>query len=167
MKVKLSLIKTIRSERFWRMEGYNMEGENKEREFVVRDRRTSSSETSKDSSGPKANGTEKGPSSAERTSEDTHEQERTGPFPELDFSSFILSLATTAQVSLGIMPNPQTNQPAQNLPVAKQMIDMLGMLKDKTKGNLTEDEQELLDSALFNLRMLYVRAAEGKKTENK
>jgi hypothetical protein len=70
-------------------------------------------------------------------------------------------------VSLGNIPDPQTNQPTQNLPVAKQMIDMLGMLKDKTKGNLTEDEQGLLDSVLFNLRMQYVRAAEGKKTEDK
>jgi hypothetical protein len=78
-----------------------------------------------------------------------------------------MSLATTAQVSLGNIPNPQTNQPAQNLPVAKQMIDILGMLKGKTKGNLTEDEQLLLDSALFNLRMQYVRAAEGKKAEDK
>jgi hypothetical protein len=144
-----------------------MEGEKKEKEFVVRDRRISSSETSGDSSEPKAKQSEKGPSNAERATESSTEQKRTGPFPELDFSSFIMSLATTAQVSLGNIPNPQTNQPAQNLPVAKQMIDILGMLKGKTKGNLTEDEQLLLDSALFNLRMQYVRAAEGKKAEDK
>jgi hypothetical protein len=144
-----------------------MEGEKKEQEFVVRDRRISSSGTSDDSSEPKAKQSEKGPSNAERATEGSTEQKRTGPLPELDFPSFILSLATTAQVSLGNIPDPQTNQPTQNLPVAKQMIDMLGMLKDKTKGNLTEDEQGLLDSVLFNLRMQYVRAAEGKKTEDK
>jgi hypothetical protein len=144
-----------------------MEGENKEREFVVRDRRISSSETSGASSEPGSKQPEKGPAGTEHTAQGPTEQGRTGPFPELDFSSFILSIATTAQVSLGNIPNPQTDQPGQNLPVAKQMIDMLGMLKDKTKGNLTEDEQGLLDSALFNLRMQYVRSAGSKKTEEK
>jgi hypothetical protein len=144
-----------------------MEGENKEKEFVIRDRRTASSETSGDSSEPKARQSEKGPQVTENTTGNPTEQESAGHLPELDFSSFILSLATTAQMGLGNMPNPQTNQSAQNLPVAKQMIDMLGLLKDKTKGNLTEDEQGLLDSILFNLRMQYVRTAEGKIPEEK
>ena len=145
-----------------------MEGENKEKEFVIRDRRMSSSETGGDSSQPGAKQPEQGPSNTEHATAGSTEQGRTGPYPELDFSSFILSLAATAQVGLGNIPNPQTNEPAQNLLVAKQMIDMLGMLKDKTKGNLTDDEQGLLDSVLFNLRMQYVRTSEGeKKTEDK
>ncbi len=139
--------------------------ENKGNEFVVRDRRMSSSETPGDTTESRAKQPKKGPSSTEHAEESS--ERGTGPLPELDFSSFILSLATTAQVSLGNIPNPQTDQPSQNLPVAKQMIDMLGMLKDKTRGNLTQDEQGLLDSVLFNLRMQYVRTAEGKKTEDK
>ena len=144
-----------------------MEGENKEKDFVIRDRRMYSSEAGGGSSEPKDKQPEKGPSGTENVAGGPTEQAGTGSYPELDFSSFILSLATTAQVSLGNIPNPETNEPAQNLPVAKQMIDILGMLKDKTKGNLTDDEQGLLDSVLFNLRMQYVRTAGSNKTEDK
>jgi hypothetical protein len=83
--------------------------------------------------------------------------------PEPDFSSFIFSIATTAHMSLGGMQNPETGKAEQNLPAAKQMIDILGIMKEKTKGNLTKDEETLLESALYNLRMQYVRAMEGKK----
>jgi hypothetical protein len=145
------------------MEGTPMEEEKKGKEFIVRDRRISSSETSGDSSEPAAEQSQKEPSNAERAAGSSSEQKKTEPFPELDFSAFILTLATTAQVGLGSIPNPQTRQSEQNLPAAKQLIDILGLLKDKTKGNLSPDEQALLDSALFNLRMQYVRAMEGKK----
>ncbi len=138
-----------------------MEGENREKEFTVHDRRIFSSETSGDSSEPRAEQSER--SDTDRTEESSPDQTRTEPFPELDFSAFILSLATSAQVGLGAVPNPQTSQSEQNLPVAKQMIDLLGLLKDKTKGNLSPDEQALLDTALFNLRMQYVKALKGKK----
>jgi hypothetical protein len=132
-------------------------------DFIVRDRRTSSSETSGDSTVPSAEQSEQEPSNAEHDTGSSSEQKRAEPFPQLDFSAFILTLATTAQVGLGSMPNPQTHQTEVNLPAAKQVIDILGLLKDKTTGNLSQDEQALLDSALFNLRMLYIRAMEGKK----
>jgi len=64
---------------------------------------------------------------------------------------------------MGNMPNPQTNKPEQNLPAAQQMINMLGMLKERTRGNLTPEEQALLDNVLFSLRMQYVKVIEGKK----
>jgi hypothetical protein len=99
----------------------------------------------------------------ERATGTSAEQKRTELLPDLDYSAFILTLATTAQIGLGFMPNPQTNQSERNLAAAKQLIDILGLLKDKTKGNLSQDEQELLDSVLSNLRMQYVRAMEGKK----
>ena len=137
--------------------------EKKKNEFIVRDRRISSSEASGDSSEPLTEQSGQEPSNAERAAGISSEQKRTEPFPELDFSAFILTLATTAQVGLGSMPNPQTHQSEQNLPTAKQLIDIIGLLKDKTKGNLNQDEQALLDSALSNLRMQYVRAMEGKK----
>lgn len=103
----------------------------------------------------------------ERATGTSAEQKRTEPLPELDLSAFILALATIALVGLGFMPNPQTNQSERNLPAAKQLIDILGLLKDKTKGNLSQDEQELLDSVLSNLRMQYVRAMEGKKIKRR
>jgi hypothetical protein len=143
--------------------------EKKGNDFIVRDRRTSSSEADSETTDQAASaaGVKKEAPAAEGARESAQEniadQKKEGPLPELDFSSFILSLATTIQVSLGGIPNPQTNLIAQNLPAAKQMIDIIGMIKDKTKGNLTHEEQALIDSILFNLRMQYVRALEGEK----
>jgi hypothetical protein len=68
---------------------------------------------------------------------------------------------------LGSIPNPQTNLTVQSLPTAKEMIDILGILKEKTKGNLTTEEQALFDSILFNIRMQYVRAIDDRKKEDK
>lgn len=98
----------------------------KKNEFIVRDRRISSSEASGDSSEPSAEHPKQEPSNAERAMGSSSEQIKTEPFPELNFSAFILTLATTAQVGLGSIPNPQTHQSEQNLPTAKQIIDILG-----------------------------------------
>ncbi len=80
------------------------------------------------------------------------------PLPEINFNSLILSLSTSALIQLGEIQDPQSNQPAKNLSLAKQTIDLIGMLKEKTKGNLTPDEERLLDSVLYDLRMRFVRA---------
>ena len=76
--------------------------------------------------------------------------------PPLDFSTFCISLGTSAMVNLGSIPNPETQQSDQNLPLAKQSIDILAILKEKTKGNLSPEESRLLDNLLFDLRMSYV-----------
>jgi hypothetical protein len=81
----------------------------------------------------------------------------------MDFSTFVISLASTAQMSLGAVPHPETNQSSVNLPAAKQMIDILALMQEKTKGNLSEQESSLLEQVLFNLRIHYVRTAEGQK----
>lgn len=94
-------------------------------------------------------------------SDESIQQQDAGPV-ELDFSTFVISLATSAQVGLGAVPHPETNQAIQNFPAAKQMIDILALLKEKTRGNLTEDESSLLDQVLHNLRIHYVRAMEGQ-----
>lgn len=134
-----------------------------EKEFTVRDRRTASAEeaTPEQKEQPK----QQAETSEQKPAESTQPQEpkSAGPMPEPDFASFILSIATTAQMSLGGIQHPETGKAEQNLPVAKQMIDILGIMKEKTKGNLTKDEEMLLESALYNLRMQYVRAMEGKK----
>ena len=71
----------------------------------------------------------------------------------MDFASFLLSLATTGMVHLGEIPDPGTGQTSENPDAAKQMIDILSVLKLKTNGNLSADEARLLDSLLYELRM--------------
>jgi hypothetical protein len=77
--------------------------------------------------------------------------------PEVDFSTLIFSLSTQAVIQLGEVEDPITKKREQNLPQAKQMIDILGVLKEKTKGNLTPEEQSMLDNLLYDLRMRYVK----------
>lgn len=78
------------------------------------------------------------------------------PLPTIDFATFILSLSHSALMHLGEAPHPDTNRVEANLPLAKQNIDLLGLLEEKTKGNLTGDEERLLAQVLFDLRMRYV-----------
>ncbi len=77
--------------------------------------------------------------------------------PQINFSTFILSLNSSALVQLGLIEDPVTGETDKNLPLAKQTIDILGMLDEKTKGNLTVDESMMLKNMLYDLRMLYVR----------
>ena len=79
------------------------------------------------------------------------------PFPEINFPTFIFSLNSSALLNLGVIEDPGTGEKAKNLPLAKQTIDILGILEEKTKGNLTEDEAGMLKNFLFELRMLYVK----------
>ena len=84
--------------------------------------------------------------------------------PSIDFATFILSLSHSALMHLGEAPDPETNAVQANLPLAKQDIDLLGLLDEKTKGNLTGDEERLLAQVLFDLRMRYVeRTKSGAK----
>ncbi len=77
--------------------------------------------------------------------------------PAIDFSTFVISLNSSALVQLGILEEPGTGRKAKNLPLAKQTIDILAMLEEKTKGNLSRDEENILKSLLYDLRMLYVK----------
>ncbi len=78
------------------------------------------------------------------------------PLPEVNFSTFILSLSTSALMHLGELPNPETNQLEKNLPLAKQTIDLIDMLKKKTGGNLDQDEEQLITNLLYDLKLKYV-----------
>jgi hypothetical protein len=75
--------------------------------------------------------------------------------PKIDFSTFVLSLIGSAYVHLGDAPTPE-GQAERNIELAKQDIDLLGILQEKTKGNLTGEEERLLDQALYDLRMRFV-----------
>lgn len=85
------------------------------------------------------------------------EPESSFQMPEINFSTFIFSLNSSALVHLGAIENPTTGQQQNNLPLAKQTIDILGVLEEKTNGNLTEEEAQLLKSILHELRLLYVK----------
>jgi hypothetical protein len=84
------------------------------------------------------------------------------PMPEMSFSTFVISLTTQALMHLGEIADPQSPQIARDLPAAKQMIDLLGILNDKTKGNLDPAEAQLLGDMLYDLRMRYVEVARGR-----
>ena len=77
--------------------------------------------------------------------------------PEIDFSTFIMSLNASALVHLGVIDDPMTGKKVKNLPLGKQTVDMLRMLQEKTKGNLTEEEGKLLQGILYDLKIAYVR----------
>lgn len=79
----------------------------------------------------------------------------------IDFSTFVLSLASSAQVHLGALPNPVTGKSERDLELAKQTIDILGMLEGKTKGNLSAEEEQLLSSLLYDLRVMFVEIQRG------
>ncbi len=79
------------------------------------------------------------------------------PLPEVTFSTFVLSIASSALVSLGEVPDPQTGKTNPDIMAAKHTIDVMGMLKEKTAGNLSPEEDRLLDDILYELRMKYVK----------
>ncbi len=81
---------------------------------------------------------------------------------QLTFSTFILSLSTSVLVNLGELPDPLKNEKDVNLPLAHQTISLIEMLMEKTKGNLSGEEEKLINSILYDLRMKYVE--EAKKT---
>ncbi len=78
---------------------------------------------------------------------------------QLTFSTFMLSLSTSVLVSLGELPDPSVNEKKINLPLAKQTIDLIEILIEKTKGNLTEEEERLIGNMLYDLRMKYIESA--------
>lgn len=135
-----------------------MESGEDKKGFTIRDKRasTQADETGKGEA-PKAEAA----SSQEGRKAEEEKRERTPELPEINFSSFILSLSTSVLVHLGEVPDPMTQKPDRHLPLAKQTIDLLGMLKEKTQGNLTADEEKLIDHLLADLRWRYIREAKG------
>ncbi len=79
------------------------------------------------------------------------------PLPEINFSTFIFSLNASALVHLGAIEDPASGQNVKNLPLAKQTIDILNMLEEKTRGNLNKDEENIMRNILYDLRIAYVK----------
>jgi hypothetical protein len=81
------------------------------------------------------------------------------PLPGIDFSSLVLSFSSSAMMHLGLLADPVTQKTEKNLALAKQTIDIIAMLQEKTRGNLSKDEEKFLESILFDLRMNYVEVS--------
>ncbi len=111
--------------------------------FRVRDLRGQEKEEKKDE-----------PKPSPPAPEETHAHE--GP---ITFSTFVLSMCTSTLIHLGLVENPTTKKKEKNLPLAKEEIDIIGMLAEKTKGNLDKNEQQLMDQALYDLRVAFVQAS--------
>ena len=148
--------------------------ENKEPAFKVQDRRRFSSEgeTKADSEEspervdmPPPSGTAQSPKPEQATSPRASQTSgarssgATAPAPELTFAAFVWSLSEQALAALGEIPDPATGQVSHDLIMAQQMIDIIIMLRDKTRGNLDQDEQTLVQEILSTLQMKYVELA--------
>ena len=80
------------------------------------------------------------------------------------FTGFILSLATTAAVHFGDIADPATGERVEpNLEAASQMIELIALMQEKTKGNLSDNEARLVDDLLYELRMRFVQAQQGER----
>ena len=80
------------------------------------------------------------------------------PEAPITFSTFLIGLASSALIHLGEAPNPETGRAERDLVLARQSLDLLGMLHDKTRGNLSEEEARLFHNILTDLRLRYVEA---------
>ncbi len=98
-------------------------------------------------------------SAAQESQEATtaEEGEPDTPLPEINFSTFIFSLNASALVHLGAIEDPALGQKVKNLSLAKQTIDILNMLEEKTQGNLNKDEENIMRNILYDLRIAYVK----------
>ncbi len=84
---------------------------------------------------------------------------KTGSEPPISFATFLISLASSVVIHLGEAPSPDSGKVEKNLPLAKQTIDLLSILQDRTRGNLSSEEQQLLQSLLYDLRVRFVQAS--------
>ncbi|MCG6892787.1 MAG: DUF1844 domain-containing protein [Desulfobacteraceae bacterium] len=129
--------------------------------FQVRDRRISAQEEDSERDEEPSQGqdvsTEQSKSAAAAADAAARDDSGGTHLPKIDFATFIFSLNSSALVHMGLLEEPTTKTQMQNLPLAKQTIDILAMLEAKTRGNLTEDEERMLKNILYDLRILYVK----------
>ncbi len=122
--------------------------------FIIKDRR------SLDEKGElKEKGSEEVKKEEETKGQASKEETQKPPLPEVNFTALIFSLSSSALFHFGEIPDPNTGEKKQDLPLAKHAIDTISMLQEKTQGNLTEEEQKFLDSILTDLKWRFVKAA--------
>ena len=150
-----------------------MDENQEEKGFTVRDRRAFSTDAEPESAKEKSEKTQERPAdkpeeapkeetvskTEAREPEDSTTDARFA-LPKATFSDYLVSFFFTQTLMfLGEVPHPDTQRTEKNLPMAKYLIDVLAILKEKTKGNLTDGEQKQLDTFLTELRMLFVKAS--------
>jgi len=97
----------------------------------------------------------------EKQSSQKPKQEQLPPLPKATFESLVGMYSTQAMVALGVIPNPISGEAEPQLELAMHFIDLLGVVEEKTKGNLTNDEENLLSTTLHQLRMGFVEISKG------
>lgn len=137
--------------------------EKEDKGFVVKDRRKVSLEDAGPEEAADAGSggavKEETGQAKEETAEQTRgrEEQTYRPLPQVSLSTFVFSLSSSALVHLGEIPDPEAERVEVDLPMAKQIIDTLGMLQEKTRGNLDAQEDKLLKTVLYDLRLRYVQ----------
>ncbi|CAB1064697.1 hypothetical protein D1BOALGB6SA_9493 [Olavius sp. associated proteobacterium Delta 1] len=132
------------------------------KDFVVKDRRIFSEDSREDEAQDKEPSAESSPEVEAHASSSAGEAQATEaqqepPLPEINFSTFVVSLNASALLHLGAIEDPTTGQTNKNLSMAKQTIDILNLLEEKTVGNLSTEETNLLKNILYDLRIIYVK----------
>ena len=139
-------------------EGKQAEGKG----FTVQDRRRFSPDTGEvRKEAPEESEAARGAEQKTQSAGGSHDAKEEA-LPEINFSTFVISLSTQALMHLGEIANPISEKVEIDVPVAKQMIDILAMLKDKSRGNLSASEDRLMEDILFDLRMKYVEAVKKR-----
>lgn len=87
-----------------------------------------------------------------------------GRMPEASFQTLVSTLTTQALFALGAIPDPRTGQRVAHLDLARHQIDLLSVLEEKTKNNLTEEEQKMLSTTLYELRNTYIQVANSARS---
>ena len=131
----------------------------KQKDFKVEDRRTS---VGADEEKAKTPGPGDEPAGAEKSDQEEKRSDETGDTLKVDFSTFIFSLFSSALIQLGDMADPVSGTMDQNLTAAKQTIDIIDILKEKTDGNLSEEESKLLENASAELKWKYLDTVKKK-----
>lgn len=123
-----------------------------ESEFIIQDKRSSQQSEDEIKASEESSQTEK---PNEDAGQDAPQQKSSEQF-EINFSTFVLSLTSSAFYNLGDIPDPTTGQIQENLPAVKQTIDILAMLKEKTQNNLNVEETKLIEQLIYELQMKYL-----------
>lgn len=126
-----------------------------EKGFIIKDKRSFDDKGNLKEKEPQEEEKKKEPQKEEAPKEKTE----TPPLPEVNFNSLIFSLSSSALLHIGEIGDPNTGEKKKDLPMAKHAIDTVAMLKEKTEGNLTEEEVKFIDMILTDLRWRYVKAA--------
>jgi hypothetical protein len=133
------------------------------KDFIIKDRRIFADENrdqkeeKEKKETPDEEAAEQSTAQASAEADQAEESEPETPLPKINFSTFIFSLNASALVHLGAIDDPASGKKVKNLPMAKQTIYILSMMEDKTQGNLSEDEANILKNILYDLRIAYVK----------